>query len=59
MGNHKPHSCVTSVGLATSLLVLFLASSAASFSTGSEFLVDGALLLGPALARGPLVTSAA
>lgn len=34
-------------------LVLFLASGDASFSTGSEFLVDGGLLLGPALARGP------
>jgi 3alpha(or 20beta)-hydroxysteroid dehydrogenase len=34
-----------------SRLVLFLASSEASSSTGSEFLVDGGLLLGPALPR--------
>jgi 3alpha(or 20beta)-hydroxysteroid dehydrogenase len=34
-------------------LVLFLASSEASFSTGSEFLVDGGLLLGPAPPVGP------
>jgi 3alpha(or 20beta)-hydroxysteroid dehydrogenase len=39
--------------------VLFLASSDASFSTGSEFLVDGGLLLGPALPRGPVAASAA
>jgi NAD(P)-dependent dehydrogenase (short-subunit alcohol dehydrogenase family) len=40
-------------------LVLFLASSEASFSTGSEFVVDGGLLLGPAPARGPAVAAAA
>ena len=30
-------------------LVLFVASDEASFSTGSEFIVDGGVLLGPAL----------
>jgi 3alpha(or 20beta)-hydroxysteroid dehydrogenase len=30
-------------------LVLFVASDEASFSTGSEFVVDGGVLLGPAL----------
>jgi 3alpha(or 20beta)-hydroxysteroid dehydrogenase len=30
-------------------LVLYLASSEATFITGSEFVVDGGLLLGPAL----------
>ena len=40
-------------------LVLFLASSEASFSTGSEFVVDGGLLLGPAPARGPGAAAAA
>lgn len=40
-------------------LVLFLASSDASFSTGSEFLIDGGLLLGPALPRGPVAALAA
>lgn len=34
-------------------LVLFLASSDATFSTSSEFLIDGGSLLGPALPRGP------
>ena len=29
-------------------LVLFVASDEASFSTGSEFIVDGGVLLGPA-----------
>ena len=28
-------------------MVLFVASSDASFSTGSEFIADGGLLLGP------------
>ena len=30
-------------------LVLFVASDEASFSTGSEFIADGGVLLGPAL----------
>jgi 3alpha(or 20beta)-hydroxysteroid dehydrogenase len=30
-------------------LVLFVASDEAGFSTGSEFIVDGGVLLGPAL----------
>jgi len=30
-------------------LVLFVASDDASFSTGSEFIIDGGVLLGPAL----------
>jgi 3alpha(or 20beta)-hydroxysteroid dehydrogenase len=30
-------------------LVLFVASGDAGFSTGSEFIVDGGVLLGPAL----------
>jgi 3alpha(or 20beta)-hydroxysteroid dehydrogenase len=32
-------------------LVLFVASDEASFSTGSEFIVDGGVLLGPAPQR--------
>ncbi|MFE0591649.1 SDR family oxidoreductase [Micromonospora echinospora] len=31
-------------------LLLFLTSSDASFITGSEYVIDGGLLLGPALA---------
>jgi len=34
-------------------LVLFVASDEASFSTGSEFIVDGGMLLGPAPASSP------
>jgi 3alpha(or 20beta)-hydroxysteroid dehydrogenase len=32
-------------------MVLFVASDEASFSTGSEFIVDGGVLLGPAPQR--------
>ena len=34
-------------------LVLFVASEDASFSTGSEFIADGGLLLGPVPASRP------
>ena len=33
-------------------MVLFVASDEASFSTGSEFIADGGLLLGPVPQRG-------
>jgi len=39
------------------LLVLFVASGDASFSTGSEFIADGGLLLGPVPASGRSITS--
>jgi NAD(P)-dependent dehydrogenase (short-subunit alcohol dehydrogenase family) len=35
-------------------LLLFLSSSAAAFITGSEYVIDGGLLLGPALQSEPV-----
>jgi len=40
-------------------MVLFVASDEAGFSTGSEFVIDGGVLLGPALQYEPAKTNAA